>query len=126
MAKIRNPLSSEPFRSLDRDLDWGIMTLPRKEEEMNFAEYFDILYPGRKPYKWQEELKDYLSNGDWKSVINLPMAAGKTTIIEIWNYVLCDSLRKGKRIVPLRLWYVVDRKLLVDEAFIQANDLRKS
>jgi CRISPR-associated endonuclease/helicase Cas3 len=125
MAKIRNPLSSEPFRSLDRDLDWGIMTLPRKEEEMNFAEYFDILYPGRKPYKWQEELKDYLSNGDWKSVINLPMAAGKTTIIEIWNYVLCDSLRKGKRIVPLRLWYVVDRKLLVDEAFIQAKRLEK-
>lgn len=82
---------------------------------------------GRSPFLWQVEMADRLCRDKWDETISLPTAAGKTAILTIWYYALACTLFQGNRTVPLRLFFVVNRRLLIDDVFKDhASKLQKA
>ena len=90
----------------------------------DFADFFRALW-GRDPFPWQSRLAT-TDLDEWR-VIALPTAAGKTAIIDIWLHRLLCDLAAGatRRKTPLRLFYVVDRRIIADAAFARAETIRK-
>lgn len=96
-----------------------------------FTEFFQALW-GCRPFTWQSELaRRVLTRNDspWPQAIALPTAAGKTACIEIAVYALAASLRKQESVVrctaPRRIFFVVDRRVIVDEAHDRARQLAR-
>ena len=93
----------------------------------DFADFFRALWE-RDPFPWQSRLAmETAVAGEWPDVIALPTAAGKTAIIDIWLHrLLCDLAADAtQRKTPLRLFYVVDRRIIADAAFERAETIRK-
>ena len=92
----------------------------------DFADFFRALWE-RDPFPWQSRLAAAAGAGEWPRVIALPTAAGKTAIIDIWLHrLLCDLATDAtRRETPLRLFYVVDRRIIADAAFARAETIRK-
>jgi len=100
-----------------------------------FGQFFEAAWsePGkspRTPFAWQTSLAERLlrdSNAAWPEAITLPTAAGKTACIDIAVFTLAAQaarLGDGRRITaPRRVFFVVDRRVIVDEAFQRARAL---
>ena len=72
---------------------------------------------GRDPFPWQERLaKQVLAEG-WPEIIAVPTACGKTSVIDIAVFALAlQSERPAvERTAPLRVFFVIDRRLVVDD-----------
>ncbi len=91
-----------------------------------FPEFFVALY-GYPPFPWQERLADHVCTGNWPECIALPTASGKTACIDIAVFALaCQADRSpGERTAPRRIFFVVDRRVIVDEAYERAGALAK-
>jgi CRISPR-associated endonuclease/helicase Cas3 len=94
-----------------------------------FAEFFEALWQQR-PFAWQQALAErVLSNDDapWPQAVALPTAAGKTACIDIAVFALAvqaSRLATDRAITaPRRIFFVVDRRVIVDEAFDRARRL---
>jgi CRISPR-associated endonuclease/helicase Cas3 len=89
-----------------------------------FAEFYRALHgSGYAPFPWQERLIRRVAAGTWPSVIALPTAAGKTACIDIAVFALaCQAGREG-RTAPRRIFFVVDRRVIVDQAFARARTI---
>jgi CRISPR-associated endonuclease/helicase Cas3 len=94
-----------------------------------FAEFFEAVW-GFPPFAWQAELAQrVLTNPDapWPQAIALATAAGKTACIDIAVFALAEQahrLTRGERITaPRRIFFVVDRRVIVDEAFERSRTL---
>ena len=101
-----------------------------------FASFFQALW-GRDPFDWQTCLAHrVLAGGDaaangakraWPEAIALPTAAGKTACMDIAVFALAvqaDRLTTGRPLsAPRRIYFVVDRRVIVDEAFERARVL---
>ena len=102
-------------------------TMPR------FEEFFHGLW-GYKPFPWQSMLAKRVAEkgGEWPQWIDLPTASGKTACIDIAVYALAAQadFPVSKRTAPRRIWFVVDRRIVVDEAYERAcqiaDKLRKA
>lgn len=82
-----------------------------------FPEFFQAIR-GREPFPWQADLAAMLLDGRFPDVIDVPTGLGKTSVIECWAYALAShAIRGTRRQVPLRLFFVVDRRLVVDSAY---------
>ena len=81
-----------------------------------FRDYFEELW-GKRPFPWQERLAKQVVEEDWPEVIDLPTASGKTACIDIAVFALACG--HGSR----RIFFIVDRKVIVDEAFSRAQKL---
>ena len=93
------------------------MNLPRPEQ---FPEFFAAVH-GFDPFPWQMRLAKRVCDGAWPRAIALPTAAGKTACIDIALFALaCES--KG---APRRIFFVVDRRIVVDQAWEHAKELAK-
>ena len=77
---------------------------------MTFAEFYYAVR-GRKPFPWQERLATEALAGKWPP-IGMPTAAGKTALIDIAVYALAKRAPNAAR----RIFFVVDRRVIVDEA----------
>ena len=77
----------------------------------HFAEFFEELH-GKPPFPWQEELAEKACAGSWPRVIDLPTASGKTASLDVALF----SLAVNKQ-APRRIFFVVDRRVIVNEAF---------
>lgn len=86
-----------------------------------FHDFFHALW-GHTPFPWQRMLAERLVQGTWPKALDLPTAAGKTACIEIAIYALAAQADKPvwERTAPRRIWFVVDRRIVVDEAFDRA------
>ena len=82
---------------------------------MNFAEWYHSVW-GYTPFPWQSRFVD-----GWANAIAVPTGAGKTFVIDAWLYRCLQGHQ-----VPRRLWYVVDRRVLVDGAWRRAQQLVES
>jgi len=103
----------------------------------HFEEYFEALWsePGkerRTPFAWQTAMvKRVMENPDspWPESIQLPTASGKTACIDIAVFALAaqaNHLDSGAMLnAPRRIFFVVDRRVIVDEAFERARILAK-
>lgn len=87
---------------------------------MKFVDFYRKVRD-REPFDWQVELADQMAKDIWHESIVLPPSTGKTTVLDIWYWSLLNNIASGQpRYMPLRLWYVVDRKLIVDQAYDSA------
>jgi CRISPR-associated endonuclease/helicase Cas3 len=95
------------------------------EREQFFEKYFtDLTY--RNPYPWQRKLFKDLAVGRWREVVPLPTGSGKTSVIHIWLLALAWSLKTGEGQIPRRLVWVVNRRVVVDQASDEAAALAGS
>ncbi|HHH31002.1 MAG TPA: type I-U CRISPR-associated helicase/endonuclease Cas3, partial [Polyangiaceae bacterium] len=87
-----------------------------------FGEYFTALW-GYSPFPWQEMLAKRVAKGRWPGALDLPTASGKTACIDVAIWALAYQADKplAKRTAPRRIWFVVDRRIVVDEAFERAQ-----
>lgn len=90
----------------------------------HFKPFFEELY-GYEPFPWQCRFLDALLDGKPPRVMDLPTGSGKTAIIEVWAFALAiqAELAPADRTVAMRLFYVVDRRIVVDEADRRASRL---
>ena len=91
------------------------MTLTQANPEQYFATHF-LLITGHEPFKWQKQLFAKLLNGDVPLVLDLPTGAGKTSVMAIWLVAL-----SRRAALPRRLFWVVDRRAVVDQATDEAD-----
>ncbi|MEQ1825820.1 MAG: type I-U CRISPR-associated helicase/endonuclease Cas3 [Pirellula sp.] len=87
----------------------------------DFAEFFNALH-GYRPFRWQQRLANQVATGDWPQALALPTASGKTACIDIALFALaCQAdWPNEKRTAPRRIFFVVDRRIIVDEAHTRA------
>lgn len=94
-----------------------------------FVEFFQALW-GKPPFAWQRELaRRVIKNAaaPWPEAIALPTAAGKTACMDIAVYALAAQAGRVDEGLPFtaprRIFFVVDRRVIVDEAFERARVL---
>ncbi|MGH9843436.1 MAG: DEAD/DEAH box helicase, partial [Blastocatellia bacterium] len=80
---------------------------------------------GNTPFDWQARLFRQLLNGDFPDACDIPTGLGKTSVMAIWLIALACVLKEKDRQIPLRLVYVVDRRVIVDQATTEAENLLK-
>lgn len=99
----------------------------------DFVDFFEALWD-RKPFDWQKKLANrVLASADeansWPNVIALPTASGKTACMDIAVFALAaQASRLGGRqpiTAPRRIFFVVDRRVIVDQAYNRASDISK-
>jgi len=90
----------------------------------DFGAYFHALH-GHAPYPWQQRLAERAVDNDkgWPGAIDLPTGSGKTACIDIAIFALaCQaSLPVEQRTAPRRLFFCVNRRVIVDEAHTRAR-----
>ena len=94
-----------------------------------FAEFFSALWD-TPPFAWQQALADRVlerAEAPWPEVIALPTASGKTACLDIAVFALAAQapLLSQRRAItaPRRIFFVVDRRVIVDEAYERARRL---
>src|SRR5581483_2227412 len=80
-------------------------------DSTHFSDFFHELH-GRPPFPWQTRLAAQICAAEWPQVLDLPTATGKTACIDIAVFAMAV---KGTG--PRRIFFVVDRRLIVDAAF---------
>lgn len=94
---------------------------------MNFEE-FDAAYRALTGHdgacRWQYRLFCDLEAGSFPSDIELATGLGKTSIIAIWALALGRAILHSPCSVPRRLAYIVDRRVVVDQASEFAEEVR--
>ena len=90
----------------------------------NFVTFFEELY-GRKPYPWQVRLCEKVLSVGWPEYICLPTGAGKTSVLDIAIYSLASQASRpwNERTCPTRIFFVIDRRIVVDEADRKATKM---
>lgn len=89
-----------------------------------FAEFYAAVY-GHEPFPWQRTLAERVVEERWPECLDLPTASGKTACIDIAVFALaCQADRPtGERTVSRRIFFVVDRRIVVDAAYGRARAL---
>ena len=87
-----------------------------------FPAAFEALH-GYLPFPWQTALAEKVCReGRWPKLLDLPTAAGKTAALDIALFHLAVEADKGEaRRAPLRIALVVDRRIVVDDAYARAE-----
>ena len=85
---------------------------------MDFAEFYQSIH-GYAPFPWQVRLSKRASQGQWPEALNLPTSSGKTAVVDVWLWAHSVGIAS----TPRRLYYVIDRRLLVDAVADYAEDL---
>lgn len=101
----------------------------------DFAAFFHALWGGD-PFPWQSDLLQRLATGKdprrnhndapgrWPDVLDLPTGSGKTAAIDIAVFHLAlEATKRSERLAPLRIAFVVDRRLIVDDAYERTGNL---
>jgi CRISPR-associated endonuclease/helicase Cas3 len=83
-------------------------------------------FTGNDPFDWQERLLERFVSGDFPSACDIPTGLGKTHVMTIWLIALGWWLKQTVRRLPLRLVYVVDRRVIVDQATDEAEKLLRT
>lgn len=95
----------------------------------HFADFFRTVNGGRDPFPWQQRLVQEVAGprrGYWPPVLALPTGAGKTSTIDAAVFLLAlEVVNDGGKRTPrplrercaaVRTFFVVDRRIVVDEA----------
>lgn len=85
----------------------------------SFASFVQAAH-GHEPYPWQTRLAARVAEGDWPDVIDIPTGLGKTSVLDVLVYALARDATRG---MPTRVFMVVDRRIVVDAAFVHARRL---
>ena len=91
-----------------------------------FDQFFREVNEGKNPFPWQSALaRRVCENGIWPECLDLPTGSGKTAVLEIAIFHLAMEAERGAaRRAPLRIAFVVDRRLIVDQTEIRAHAIQ--
>jgi CRISPR-associated endonuclease/helicase Cas3 len=90
------------------------MELTAREFEAFFRELHGV-----RPFPWQQRLAELVCESSWPRHLDLPTASGKTACLDVAVFAMA-ALRRG----PRRVFFVVDRRVVVDAAFDRMNAIR--
>ena len=82
----------------------------------------------RAPFPWQARLAQQVSEqGMWPAEIGVPTGLGKTACLDIAVWWLASQAHLPARVrsAPTRVWWVVNRRLLVDQASEHGQRLKE-
>lgn len=96
--------------------------LPMQFDQFNYA--YRALTGHDGACRWQYRLFCEIEAGRVPSDVELATGLGKTSIIALWVLALGCTIRNSPSIVPRRLAYVVDRRVVVDQASEFSEDIR--
>lgn len=83
----------------------------------DFSRFLAEMYGGEfSPFPWQKRLLDEVMKGGWPNQIALPTASGKTMCIDIAIFALALHPLQ----MPRRIFFCVDRRVIVDAAHEKA------
>ncbi len=73
-------------------------------------------------------LAERVSTGRWPTALDLPTASGKTACIDIAVWALAAQAHRplAERTAPRRIWFVVDRRIVVEEAVERARKIAEA
>jgi CRISPR-associated endonuclease/helicase Cas3 len=91
-----------------------------------FAQRFRAL-TGNAPFPWQESLFLWFISERFPANVCLPTGTGKTSIMALWLLALAEKLSVDtwQAAIPRRLIWVVNRRVVVDQATSEAEQLRQ-
>lgn len=92
----------------------------------SFDDFYRALHGAdREPFPWQRRLATQVAESGWPAEIGVPTGLGKTSCIDVavWAMAKEADLAPATRRAPTRVWYVVNRRLLVDAAFDHGTTL---
>ena len=90
-----------------------------------FAEFYRAMN-GRNPFPWQTRLAEEVATiGVWPAEVGVPTGLGKTACLDIAVWWLASQADRvpAQRTAPTRLWWVVNRRLLVDSTAVHAEEI---
>ncbi len=90
-----------------------------------FTEFYRAINK-RDPFPWQARLADYVvKNEQWPLEISVPTGLGKTACLDIAVWWLASQAGRAPscRTAPTRIWWVVNRRLLVDSTAKHAREV---
>ncbi len=88
--------------------------------DVSFDDFYRAVHgPGRKPFPWQRRLAETVVQSGWPEEIGVPTGLGKTCCLDVavWAMATERDRPPSLRVMPTRIWYVVNRRLLVDAAW---------
>ena len=94
-----------------------------------FRTYFPQLAKVDAPYAWQARCFHDILSGNWPDTLPLPTGTGKTAIMQIWLLALAWSnieANASKSAIPRRLAWVVNRRVVVDQATEEAGRIARA
>jgi len=91
-----------------------------------FDEYFRQLH-GYRRYSWQRRLAERVVSACWPPAIDLPTGSGKTACLDVAVFSLaCQASQPaGARTAPVRIFFCVNRRVIVDEAHQRAKRIAR-
>ena len=94
----------------------------------DFPAFFSAVHgdgrPDFKPFPWQVRLARQVATTGWVTRLQLPTGSGKSAVIDIAVFALaCQADRPAMERVPLRTFFVVDRRVVVQQAALSAQKL---
>ena len=98
---------------------------------LDFTDFFREI-TGHEPRDYQVRLAERFASGEPPSHLSVPTGMGKTFAVLLgWLHALAQdaeqaSRRRRRRVVPLRLHLVVDRRAVVDDSFEAAQTISKA
>ncbi len=93
-----------------------------------FSEFYEALN-NREPFPWQARLAERLAvSGCWPAEIGVPTGLGKTACLDIAVWWLASQADRppADRTAPTRIWWVVNRRLLVDSTADHATRISEA
>lgn len=87
-----------------------------------FDDFFQALNNASEPFHWQRDLVKRVARKGWPGTMDLPTASGKTAVLDIavFHMALDAEHQPAERRAPRRCFFVVDRRVIVDEAYERA------
>lgn len=91
---------------------------------IDFQKCFKLL-TGNAPFAWQTQLYEKFLANEIPSSCDIPTGLGKTSVIAVWLLALTENLIENPPVnkIPRRLIYVVDRRVIVDQATDEAQKI---
>jgi CRISPR-associated endonuclease/helicase Cas3 len=116
---LRDRNGTRAYKNVGPSQAYHPMPLPSSSEKANFEAAF-LAITGHRPYPWQGRLYlEWFAQGRIPPSIILPTGTGKTRIMTLWLLAV-----SGGAPIPRRLVWVVDRRVVVDQATAEAESLR--
>ena len=94
----------------------------------DFAAFYRAIN-GRDPFPWQTRLADQVAADEvWPAQVGVPTGLGKTACLDIAVWWLASQANRvpARRTAPSRIWWVVNRRLLVDSTSEHAEALGRA
>ncbi|QEF97867.1 helicase Cas3 [Stieleria maiorica] len=90
----------------------------------DFTDFFQAIH-GYSPYRWQRQLVETIDQTGWPDQLAFPTGSGKTSVLDIalFSLALQSDREHLQRTTATRIFFVVDRRIVVDAAARLAGQL---